>query len=71
MKTLKDTGQTQKDIQELTEEASDEGFCFSASNNVSVKNIDPMQKWLPLNHSFVRIQHSLTNLFLILNNLLS
>ena len=25
-------------------------------------NIDPMQKWLPLNYSFVRIQISLTNL---------
>ena len=25
-------------------------------------NIDPMQKWLPLNYSFVRIQNSLTNL---------
>ena len=24
--------------------------------------IDPMQKWLPLNDSFVRIQNSLTNL---------
>ena len=24
--------------------------------------IDPMQKWLPLNYSFVRIQNSLTNL---------
>ena len=26
------------------------------------KKIDPMQKWLPLNYSFVRIQNSLTNL---------
>ena len=25
-------------------------------------SIDPMQKWLPLNYSFVRIQNSLTNL---------
>ena len=25
-------------------------------------NVDPMQKWLPLNYSFVRIQNSLTNL---------
>ena len=25
-------------------------------------NIDPMQKWLPLNYSFVHIQNSLTNL---------
>ena len=25
--------------------------------------IDPRQKWLPLNYSFVRIQNSLTNLF--------
>ena len=24
--------------------------------------IDPMQKWLPSNYSFVRIQNSLTNL---------
>ena len=24
--------------------------------------IDPMQKWLPFNYSFVRIQNSLTNL---------
>ena len=24
--------------------------------------IDPMQKWLPLNYSFVRIQNNLTNL---------
>ena len=24
--------------------------------------IDPMQKWLPLNYSFVRIQNSLTNI---------
>ena len=34
--------------------------------------IDPMQKWLPLNYSFVRFQNSLTNLvrdnkFLIYN----
>ena len=26
------------------------------------ENIDPMQKWLPLNYSFVRIQNSPTNL---------
>ena len=25
-------------------------------------SIDPVQKWLPLNYSFVRIQNSLTNL---------
>ena len=25
-------------------------------------DIDPMQKWPPLNYSFVRIQNSLTNL---------
>ena len=24
--------------------------------------VDPMQKWLPLNYSFVHIQNSLTNL---------
>ena len=34
VKSLKDTSQTQKDIQELTEEASDEHFCPSASNHV-------------------------------------
>ena len=25
-------------------------------------HIDPMQKWLPLNYSFIHIQNSLTNL---------
>ena len=38
------------------------------------KNIDPMQKWLPLNYSFVHIQNSPTNLVFetkILKNLLS
>ena len=29
---------------------------------LKVEFIDPMQKWLPLNYSFVRIQNSLTNL---------
>ena len=29
---------------------------------ILVKCIDPMQKWLPLNYSFVRIQNSLINL---------
>ena len=28
----------------------------------NIRHIDPMQKWLPLNYSFVRIQNSLTNL---------
>ena len=27
-----------------------------------ITTIDPMQKWLPVNYSFVRIQNSLTNL---------
>ena len=34
VKSLKDISQTQKDIQELTEEASDEDFCSLASNHV-------------------------------------
>ena len=29
---------------------------------VQISYIDPMQKWLPLTYSFVRIQNSLTNL---------
>ena len=42
--------------------------------SVTVANIDPMQKWLPLNYSFVHIQNSPTNLVFatkILKNLLS
>ena len=31
-------------------------------NNLWGRVIDPMQKWLPLNYSLVRIQNSLTNL---------
>ena len=34
MKSLQDMSQTQKDIPELTKEASDEDFCSSASNHV-------------------------------------
>ena len=37
------------------------GSCLSLEIFVSVE-IDPMQKWLPLNYSFVRVQNSLTNL---------
>ena len=29
---------------------------------LNYESIDPMQKWLPLNYSFVHIQNSLTNL---------
>ena len=42
--------------------------------NSKLPIIDPMQKWLPLNHSFVHIQNSPTNLVFetkILKNLLS
>ena len=44
---------------------------FSLVNGMK---IDPMQKWLPLNYSFVHIQNSPTNLVFetkILKNLLS
>ena len=43
-------------------------FCACLGKNVvkrgasEKKGIDPMQKWLPLNYSFVGIQNSLTNL---------
>ena len=35
---------------------------FTCNNRRCKCFIDPMQKWLPLNYSFVRIQNSLTNL---------
>ena len=31
-------------------------------NKLSIILIDPMQKWLPLNYSFVHVQNSLANL---------
>ena len=34
---------------------------FTALNKMHI-NMDPMQKWLPLNYSFVHIQNSPTNL---------
>ena len=45
VKTLKDTMQTRKDIQELTEEASDEDFCSSPSNHVSIQSCE--KYWIP------------------------
>ena len=55
----------------LTESICEQtNVCFIDNKNV----IDPMQKWLPLNYSFVHIQNSPTNLVFetkILKNLLS
>ena len=50
VKTLKDTMQTRKDIQELTEEASDEDFCSSASNHVSIQSCEKYKPYESLKY---------------------
>ena len=42
--------------------ASEKDIILIAFFNLFIRKIDPTQKWLPLNYSFVHIQNSLPNL---------